>query len=657
MPADIRFLTSDAPVRPSVKIALSVEGLVADAPDGTRLLDGVSFVATAGSMVAIAGPTGAGKTSLAAAITGAIPLTSGVVAVGGTDVSRAESSRRGIGYVAQEDALHGELSVRQTLGYAAELRLPRSAPGDRRSRIDSVLDETRLAPQADAKIESLSVGQRKRVSIALELLSQPDVLILDEPTSSLDPGYEATVMTTLRRLADLGQCVVVVTHSQQVIADCDQVAVLASGGGLAYFGPTARMHDYFGSSSPAELFNLLDAAPDSLYIPKPAVAVRPMSGRTRLPVVRPSARQQFSTLTRRYARVTFSDRRRTALFAMQALVLGGLLLAFVTPAGLQRPRLAAGHATPLSATGMAVLLTTCVTWLGMSNSIREIVKERRILSREHRAGLSTRAYVASKLAVVGPLIAIQAVVVTAIAVRRQLVPATGAVVPSGTAELAIAMALAGLCAVTTAMLVSALVRTADKALAILPMIVVVEFVLSGLPPAVHMPGLSQLRDLAASRWAVQAIGATVTGDSHSWWNAIAALAGLSVAALVGTFVAAHRSLHTRTVRRRPSLLPAIARAASRFNPEMVRLVRVGGACLAAVVLVVTGARIAIPAGAAPVLAAAPVAAAPHSEAAPTPGALLAEMPGVVGNMFWLFQAGTTFGLDVTAAAYAASSAP
>ena len=652
MTADIRFTT---PVAPRVTTALAVDGLVADAPDGVRLLDGVSFAVSAGSMLAIAGPTGAGKTSLAAAITGAIPLTSGAVVVGGVDVSRLDASRRGIGYVPQEDDLHGELTVRQTLDYAAELRLPDIDTVERRQCVDRVLEEIRLCPQAGTAVGALSVGQRKRVSIAMELITRPDVLVLDEPTSSLDPGYEASVITTLRKLADRGRCIVIVTHSQPVIASCDQVAMLATGGGLAYFGPTSRMHSYFGTSSPAELFSLLDEVPDSLFIPKPPVPVRCMSGRPRTHVARPSVGAQFLTLTQRYTRITFADRRRTTLFAVQGLVLGVLLLAFVTPYGLDRPHDALGQKIPLSATGMAVLLTTCVTWLGMSNSIREIVKERRILARERRAGLSAWAYVGSKLAVLGPLVAIQAAAVAAIAVQRQRVPGSGAVLPSGIVELVVAMSMAGLCAVTMAMFVSAVVRTADKALAVLPMIVVVEFVLSGLSPSVQMPGLALLRDVAASRWSVQAIGATVTGNNHDWWQAVGSLAALSAVAVVGTFLAVHRSLRTRTVRRSSRLaMPSVVTTVTRFNPEMLRLTRVAASCLAAVAVVVTGARVVIPVGPAPALAAASTPVQSAGESA-NPVSFMAEnVPGVVGDLFWMLRAGTTISLDAAAEAYVAS---
>jgi hypothetical protein len=259
--------------------------------------------------------------------------------------------------------------------------------------------------------------------------------------------------------------------------------------------------------------------------------------------------------------------------------------------------------------------------------------------------------------VLGPIVALQAAVVAAIAVQRQLVPGAGAVIPSGVGELVVAMALAGLCAVTLGLFVSAIVRTADKALAVLPMIVVVEFVLSGLPPAVSFPGLTALRDLAASRWAVQAIGATVTGDGHAWWHAAVALLALSAAAIAGTFVAVHHSLRTRTVRRRRiALKPIAVDAMTRFNPEMLRLSRIGGICVAAVALVVAGARIALPVGtAAPALASAPAAAHQSGDDDIDASALLTRMPGVVGDVWWVFRTGAELGLGVTAMAYADST--
>jgi hypothetical protein len=207
-------------------------------------------------------------------------------------------------------------------------------------------------------------------------------------------------------------------------------------------------------------------------------------------------------------------------------------------------------------------MALCVSWLGSANAVREIVKERRILQGERAAGLSVRAYVGSKFAVLGSMTMVQASVLTAIAVARQHAPGHGAVLGSGVVELVVTAAAAGLAAVALGLLVSALVRTPDKAVAVLPMVVVAEFVLSGFKPAMTwVPGLAQLRDLAGSHWAVEAMGATVTGDAHAWWTSIFALLLLTVAALAATAFLVRRGLRlpakpcpSRAARLKESLL-------------------------------------------------------------------------------------------------------
>ncbi|HVW80158.1 MAG TPA: ATP-binding cassette domain-containing protein [Mycobacteriales bacterium] len=635
--------------------SLVVDGLVVDAPSGARLLDSVGFVVPGGSMLAVAGPTGAGKTTLARALVGAVPVAAGEIRVGGRQVTNLDPSRRGIGYVPQEDALHAGLSVRRTLDDAASLRMAGADAGERMQRVGAVLEETRLTGQAALPVSALSAGQRKRVAIAIELLSRPAVLVLDEPTSSLDPGYEDSVLTTLRGLADRGHGVVIVTHSQVAVAKCDRVVLLASGGRLAYFGDPARMHERFGTCGAGELFTALDAARPALVPGHPSAAFRATSDPAEPAgtAARPGFRSQLAVLSRRYCHLMFADRRRAWLLAVQGVVLGVLLMAFVTPDGLARPVDQLSYGVPVSATGMAVLLVTCLTWLGMSNAIREIVKERQILAREHRAGLSAAAYVGSKLAVLGPLLAVEATIVGIFAVQRQEVPRTGALLPSGIVEIVLALALAGISAVALGLLVSAVVRSADKALAVLPMLIVVEFVLSGLTPSVSWPGLAQLRDLAGTHWAVQAIEATVTGDRHSWLVAIAALVALTVASAGATLLVVRRSLRLPVARpARQPLGQRIRQAGRRCNPEMVRLARVGVAGLAAVALLIAGARMVIPnsaiGGTAPMTTVA-------ADGAAGPTSLTDELPGVIGDLWWMWQTGTHVGIAATEAAYLRAS--
>ena len=152
-----------------------------------------------------------------------------------------------MGYVPQEDVLHRQLRVSTALEYAAKLRFPPDVPAaDRSLRVAEVLAELNLTERAGARIDRLSGGQRKRTSVAVELLTRPSLLFLDEPTSGLDPAIEATLMDQLRDLAHAGRTVIVVTHSIQTLDVADRVLLLAPGGRMAYFGPPSRIEGYFG---------------------------------------------------------------------------------------------------------------------------------------------------------------------------------------------------------------------------------------------------------------------------------------------------------------------------------------------------------------------------------------------------------------------------
>ena len=181
---------------------LDAAGLTVRIASGRILLDGVSFSLSECSLLAIVGPSGAGKSTLLNALTGFRPAQGGAVYYAGRDLYAAyDELRNRIGYVPQDDILHRQLSVRSALAYAAELRFPSDVPAtDRGRRVDEVLEELGLTAQATVPVNNLSGGQRKRASVALELLTRPSLLVLDEPTSGLDPGFERTIMRLLRTL-------------------------------------------------------------------------------------------------------------------------------------------------------------------------------------------------------------------------------------------------------------------------------------------------------------------------------------------------------------------------------------------------------------------------------------------------------------------------
>ncbi len=164
----------------------------------------------------------------------------------------------------QDDLVHPQLTIRQELDSAAALRLPPDlGKQGRNARVERVIDELGLAQRANLRIENLSGGQRKRASLAIELLTEPALLFLDEPTSGLDPGNEHQVMSVLRELADRGRIVIVVTHATQSLSLVDRVLFLTRGGHVAYYGPPDQALAYFArhgvAGGYAEIFRLLEA--------------------------------------------------------------------------------------------------------------------------------------------------------------------------------------------------------------------------------------------------------------------------------------------------------------------------------------------------------------------------------------------------------------
>lgn len=495
---------------------------------GTKyLLKDLSFAADGGDFVTVLGPTGAGKSTLIKALSGYRPADSGSVLYNGRDIyANYQELRNRIGYVPQDDVLHPQLTVRSALRYSARLRFPPDVPaGQRDARVEEVIGELGLEGCADVRLSTVSGGQRKRTSIALELLTKPSLLILDEPTSGLDPWYEWTVMELLRKLADGGRTVVAVTHTIESLDLCNRLLFLAPGGQTAYFGPPADSLGYFGAQRYKEIFNQLNHAPagelaakfvssaeDAKYVTAPLAALRagtppaePSTPATS--AASPGWASQLATLGRRFTAVIAADRRNTTMLFLQAPILG-LLMAAILPTDSLRQ-------TGPPSRGAAQIITALVlgaTYLGASNSIREIVKERAILTRERAVGLSPAAYVLSKVILLGLLTVAQSAVLVALGVLRQRGPGAGSVLPDGEIELFLVAAAAGLAAMALGLVISAFVSNADKALTILPVVLFAQFLLTGGLFPVNTPGIQQLSYLASAHWGYAAAASTVDLD-------------------------------------------------------------------------------------------------------------------------------------------------
>lgn len=228
------------------------------------LLDDVSFALAEGSLLALVGPSGCGKSTLVKALTGLRPATQGRIWYGGRDLYADYAQLRyRLGMVPQDDVLHKQLKVRTALRFAAALRFADDVPRKMRwAKVNEVMQTMRLTERAKQRIDTLSGGQRKRASVAMELLTEPSLFCLDEPTSGLDPALDKEVMQELRELADKGKTVVVVTHSVLHLDYCDRVLVLCLGGTMGYFGPPDQLLAFFDAEDYAEVFTKITEEPE-----------------------------------------------------------------------------------------------------------------------------------------------------------------------------------------------------------------------------------------------------------------------------------------------------------------------------------------------------------------------------------------------------------
>lgn len=326
----------------------------------TVLLNDISLSIPARAFVALVGGSGVGKTTLLDALSGLRPAQEGSVFYNGQNYyENLDAFSTQLGYVPQDDIIHRDLTVERALYYAARLRLPRDfTEAQIAQHIDEVLDDVEITHRRHLLISQLSGGQRKRVSIALELLAKPSIFFLDEPTSGLDPGLDRKMMILLRKLADKGHTILLVTHATNNINVCDYVCFLASGGNLTYFGPPEEAKTYFGQPDFAEIYSALEPTDTNRSIPVEAKKKFSQSptyqkyigdAQSHMPkkstqLLREQQQQaqvsrrgslwrQFRLLSLRYLELLKNDRGNLVILLLQAPIIGLMLLFFIKGVG------------------------------------------------------------------------------------------------------------------------------------------------------------------------------------------------------------------------------------------------------------------------------------------------------------------------------------
>lgn len=499
------------------------------------ILNNVDLVLEPGQLVAFVGGSGAGKSTLMKALLGIAPISSGNVYLNGDNLRKNWPIYRSqVGYVPQDDIIHSELTVEEVLRCACQLRLPPDT--DINQVIANTLEQIKLSHVRNTLVSKLSGGQRKRVSIGVELLADPKLFFLDEPTSGLDPGLDKEMMLLLREQADCGRTIALVTHATDNIEICDRIAFMGLGGSLCYYGPPAKALPFFqryaGRFEDEKFTDFAD-----IYIElnkgknKAAIAERvnywsqkyvhspecqsyiqnslspgkenQQVAKSNKPKTGISPFAQLSLLCKRYWKLVSRDTTSlilTLLAGPITIALTGLPLRNEQPLSvLDTPTV-----TQASLALRLLFIFSCVAiWIGLSNAIREIVKESAIYFRERLLNLGLLPYFTSKLIIRGGLGLAQTILITSVVLLVFEAPESKLIPWS--VGFAITTFLTLLASTSLSLMLSALVKTENEGNGILPLIMIPQIIFSGV--LFTLEGWSsKLSWLMLSRWSIGAYG-------------------------------------------------------------------------------------------------------------------------------------------------------
>ncbi len=494
--------------------------------DRELILNHVSLTIEPGKFVCLVGASGAGKSTLLNALSG-FKRAQGTVWVNGNNLyEQYDTFRARIGYVPQDDILHKNMPVRRALRYAAEMRLPPNT--DIEARIDQVLNVVELQERQGNPISKLSGGQRKRASIAVELLAEPGLFFLDEPTSGLDPGLEKKMMKQMRELADSGKTVILVTHATQNITLCDYVAFMAKGR-LVFFGTPDEAKQFFGHQDFADIYQALAADPKNLdgiaqkweskfkqpqyykkYVKvspsqRPAVAPPPPAR------PKPSFWKQWWILTRRQFDLIARD--KLTLFILLAVlpIIGFLIWQIVQPDVLLGSRVDeiaddARYTPAWDAQTLLFIMALAAVLLGIFAAAYEIVREQAIFKRERMVNLALASYVLSKVFVLCLFALVQAALFLGIVALHVPLPDNGALFPAWF-EMYVTLVLATTASIALGLFISAAASTENMVIYIILLVLFIQIMFAG----VIFPLEGSAKTFSAitlTHWTIDALGST-----------------------------------------------------------------------------------------------------------------------------------------------------
>ena len=485
-------ITLEAPSKNlSDELAITAIGIEKTYSNGVKGLKKMDLSIPSKSIIAIMGPSGCGKSTLLKALNGDTPPTKGKVFLFNLELSENwQYLKTQIGYVPQDDIVHQQLTVEQCLYFTAKLRLDNLSDQYIDKKIDQVLEDLNILEKKKNLISNLSGGQRKRVSIAVELMTDPLIMFLDEPTSPLDPQTVEDFLEIMKKLSERGTTVLMVTHKPEDLGYMDEVIFMAEGGNIVYQGDTNKYKEYFNVKSVVSVFSQISGKTAEIWIRK-YLNPRVLGSNSGFDFVKSTSEvssiEQFSWLSKRYFKIKLNDRLNSSLLLAQAPIIAILICLIYSEIN----------------SGVLFMVAISAIWLGAQNAAREIVSEQAIYKRERMFNLKILPYIFSKISVLSFFSIIQsAIFIFILFIRYNNSDITDLNQPF---KLFLWMIFLSIASTFLGLLLSSMVRTTERAMTILPLILLPQIMLAGIISKISNGLVEFISYLTLSRWGVEGL--------------------------------------------------------------------------------------------------------------------------------------------------------
>ncbi|MFT7196252.1 MAG: ABC-type multidrug transport system ATPase subunit/tellurite resistance protein [Marinoscillum sp.] len=510
-------------------------------PNGKIGLHNIKIEEESGKLIALMGGSGAGKSTLLNVLNGNEIPSQGTVRINGVDIHKEKSKIEGvIGYVPQDDLLIEELSVSDNLYFAAKLCFKDLSEGDLHGLVNNTLDalglyETRYLKVGSPLEKTISGGQRKRLNIGLELLREPSVLFVDEPTSGLSSRDSENIMDLLKELSLKGKMIFVVIHqpSEDIFKMFDKLVVLDVGGyqvyygnpidGISYFKEIVKMVDRSRSINPEQIFNIIETKVVNEYgnftkerkvspiewnehfskkIEIKSVEETEVIPHKTLSI--PGKLKQFLIFTIRDFKSKLSNKQYLTINLLEAPVLA-IVLAFIIRY-LPEDTTVYHFKENLNIPVFFFMSVIVSLFMGLTVSAEEIIKDRKILKREEFLNLSRGSYLFSKLAILFGISAFQTC--TYILIGSWILGVQGMFFPFWAVLFSVSC-FANILGLN----VSSAFKSAITVYILIPLLVIPQLILSGVvvnfdklnPLITTEDKVPMIGEIMASRWAFEAL--------------------------------------------------------------------------------------------------------------------------------------------------------